>query len=1074
MRQRKTYISLLIIALQLAALTSCSDELYGGGNSGDGRAVKLKLGYKQSVPAEVVSTRSAATDAENMLKNLQIFVFNATSGKLVGYKWIESGVTTDDSGNVIDLNQAGEAGSVSMTACSGNCYIYGVANVSSDTSNDYSITSGIIPTSATEAAKLKWTDDEVTTGGNDLTIDKLKSIAFQRNTGLELFSAFIMSGVMNDGNLCKIDDSGALTPLTTAGVANTASDAKIIKLRRIVSKITVNVTEKGTYYESDDGKTLYKDDDKFYTDEGLTTKYNGNANEFKISFKPSSCDIVNIPKKGVLIEGAPAVDDNTYTPSTVNFYNDTESGAEKDTYTFQNYYLPENVENMLAKNAVGSWEDREVDNGNDDTEKYFTNAPENGTYLKITGSYSKKKNDEVITTATPVYYIHLGDFGEDKDPKWSNFKVERNCNYTYNITVNGVDSITAEVEKETVDQYNGSVEGISITMTDNSEVFNLDSHYGQVNMTFDQTCVLTDETAATKEYYVFFFSKDIRETSPVLKVSKTASGGDLTVSKNTGVNKWEKISDEDFEYIKTSVDWLEFVDDIHNDTYGDDHGVSYPGKNDPSLKGVFDVIGDLIDKKIESDAAYENGEATNNSWEKKYTCFVNENYYDGMSWSKFVNQTPRYAYICRELQSSHDLRSVSGAVIYGITQKSIQTFYNPSEAEELNAYGVETDPEDNSKCRSSNSCGTFVLYKDTDEDGLSDDYNAGDGRPINSNESNSSWHGRTNFVNQLNSGGVLNDKSKGWSILYTSSYSYYTSARYSCMSRNRDNNGDGVIDADEIRWYPPTIQQYYGLYIGENSIDTEARFFKGKTSELSEKDGNYLKRPAPAYHYWSSTDITHNSNYMYWSEGSGTISVAPLSRSSTNPTNQDLAPWGVACVRNLPAAGSTDVSTEPAKYYIFNKEGTRIVNLRHMSDNATRSTTIDGELPVHAERGSTSYINKPARDFYIAKEKTTKTSTGPQATENTKTVCADYSEETDGSDKGKWRAPNFTELCLLSFIIPDEIKNNGNINCRTKFSNANFRCSWYINSNNVQVTGSNKGDTTKMYMRCVRDAEPND
>lgn len=29
----------------------------------------------------------------------------------------------------------------------------------------------------------------------------------------------------------------------------------------------------------------------------------------------------------------------------------------------------------------------------------------------------------------------------------------------------------------------------------------------------------------------------------------------------------------------------------------------------------------------------------------------------------------------------------------------------------------------------------------------------------------------------------------------------YRFLRYSCMTRNRDNNGNGVIDQDEVRWY---------------------------------------------------------------------------------------------------------------------------------------------------------------------------------------------------------------------------------------------------------------------------------
>lgn len=1086
MRQRKTYISLLIIALQLAALTSCSDELYGGGNSGDGRAVKLKLGYKQSVPAEVVSTRSAATDAENMLNNLQIFVFNATSGKLVGYKWVESGVTTDDSGNVINLNQAGEADSVSMTACSGNCYIYGVANVSSDTSNDYSITSGIIPTSATEAADLKWTDDKVTTGGNDLTIDKLKSIAFQRNTDLGIYSTFIMSGVMNDGNQCSISDNGDLTSLTTAGEANTASDADIIKLRRIVSKTTVNVTDKGTFYENDEGTTLYKDDGNFYTDEGLTTKYTGNANEFKISFKPSSCDIVNIPKKGVLIEGGTAVEngDNTFESCTAMFYKTSLSGYERDSYAASGYYLPENVEGMSAKNRVGSWEEREADNGgedNDYTEKYFTNAPEHGTYLKITGSYTEtlQNSGDIITEGTPTYYIHLGDFGEDKNPPWSNFKVERNCNYTYNITVNGVKSIKAEVQKDDGNQTNGAVEGIAISLQDDSEIFDLDSHYGQVNMEFDNTCVLSDNG----KYYVYFFSKDIRCATPVLKISKNSASDDLTVEKQNGVDEdgnvqWKSIDNTEVEKIKNSIDWLEFVDG----TGSDGLGAAYPGQNSENLKSLFYVIGELINAKITND-----DDAT---WTKSYTCFVNENYYDdekdadlnerAWQWSDFVNQTPRYAYICRDLIASHDLRTIAGAVIYGIKQKSIQTFYNLEDAATVNAYGVETDPDDISDLRSSNA---FTYSKNNVS--LKGKYGLkaanGDGQRIQGNNddfSTDKWDGYSNFYDRV----IKIGKVTQWSQL---THIYFSSARYSCMSRNRDLDGDGNIDDDEIRWYPPTVEQYRGLYIGEYALDSDARLFKGNTADFGAYNANKsaYDRVAPAYHYWSSTGYDQSKNYMFWSEGAGTDSHEPSGRNATNKNaTYDKAPWGVACVRNLPMNAGSDMTpaekakAKPTQYYIWNSDNSK-VDLTDMNTNSVRATSIDGELSPHAERGSTSYINKPAKYFYIAKNNTTDQSTSEDAIKTAETICADYHEKDDGSDKGTWRAPNLMELELISNCIGSSelTGSKGYINCRTHYSNTNFRCSWCINLSSGQLTASDFGSTnqnskTKMYMRCVRDA----
>lgn len=42
----------------------------------------------------------------------------------------------------------------------------------------------------------------------------------------------------------------------------------------------------------------------------------------------------------------------------------------------------------------------------------------------------------------------------------------------------------------------------------------------------------------------------------------------------------------------------------------------------------------------------------------------------------------------------------------------------------------------------------------------------------------------------------------------------YVSLLYSILQRNRDNNGNGYIDPDEIRWYQAAVEQVFGLYLG--------------------------------------------------------------------------------------------------------------------------------------------------------------------------------------------------------------------------------------------------------------------
>ena len=44
----------------------------------------------------------------------------------------------------------------------------------------------------------------------------------------------------------------------------------------------------------------------------------------------------------------------------------------------------------------------------------------------------------------------------------------------------------------------------------------------------------------------------------------------------------------------------------------------------------------------------------------------------------------------------------------------------------------------------------------------------------------------------------------------------YESIWYACLLRNRDLDGDDVIDADEIRWYLASVDQLTDLWIGGN------------------------------------------------------------------------------------------------------------------------------------------------------------------------------------------------------------------------------------------------------------------
>ena len=46
---------------------------------------------------------------------------------------------------------------------------------------------------------------------------------------------------------------------------------------------------------------------------------------------------------------------------------------------------------------------------------------------------------------------------------------------------------------------------------------------------------------------------------------------------------------------------------------------------------------------------------------------------------------------------------------------------------------------------------------------------------------------------------------------------------------NRDNDGDGTIDENEVQWYLAAINQLTDLWIGEWSFDQRARLYRKTT-----------------------------------------------------------------------------------------------------------------------------------------------------------------------------------------------------------------------------------------------------
>lgn len=726
-------------------LSSCSEDIFPGGSESN-EDVTISLAYSDVSPRDIV-VNSRATDAEERhLDNLYIYIFDG-NGNLKGYKGIEGADNLNQKTSSSNKQQI-----TGIKTRSGESYIYAVANIST----------GLYPvetSSGTVAANklpINLNEETARAGGYDFTLDQLKALTFNRNnTSIDITSAFLMSGAVQDGKLVNI---------TTAGTI--ASGDNAIRLSRIVSKVKFTIKA---------AKTT-----------GVTR-----------SFKLETYDIMNIAVDGSLVG---KIDGNSRKkPTNVNDNigntvrpNDVENDAQ-----FFEVYLPENLQDAVRN--VTTQAEREDDSQS--IQKVFTNAPANGTYVMLKGKYEETTSSST-KSADVTYYVHLGDCTADVN----NYDVERNCKYTYNITVAGVEKIIVEAKKESGADQPGA-EGVVLEYGATGKNMTLDSHYEYMVMRFYQDDIQKLKRAGKGYFYQVYA---LGNHTDVINVGAT------TVGKDNGVDtSWIQFA------IKCSRD--ESSSKYSTDKTSRGTACSYPGTKyasdlytvDRFLKYLYDNAESSIWTKSDSKGKYIDA-----------TCFISENYYKNLTWNQYVNDVDKRAfYVANEVKTSNDGRSVYAQTQYGLTQYNIQTFYDRSKAGSITAYGCETINDEEGKGFSVNGGGS--TYQSAGSD---------------------TWNGRANMVADINT------RTDTWKSLKNN-----TSLIKACMSRNRDLNGDGKISDDEIRWYAPTISQYIGIWIGEEIMSGESKLFNKATSTLKGESDRML--------YYSSTN---GQNTYFSEEGLAT------------------------------------------------------------------------------------------------------------------------------------------------------------------------------------------------------------
>ncbi len=391
------------------------------------------------------------------------------------------------------------------------------------------------------------------------------------------------------------------------------------------------------------------------------------------------------------------------------------------------------------------------------------------------------------------------------------------------------------------------------------------------------------------------------------------------------------------------------------------------------------------------------------------TVFVDEYYYDkdpifgGSSptlWKRFVNKEERAMHILCNSNTSKDLESRATGSVITIQQKPIKSIYNTDESYTRlqNAWGLESVDEHADKVSTYNQDGSLNgSGKNNDEfNGLANSVcewglASGEASNITTIENNVRWDKYLSFE----VGNELPQLRDG-----------YESLRYICMSRNRDNNGNGVIDRDEIRWYLASVRQLIGMYVGDGVLESSVRIYNRSTADRNSDDPARWRQ-----HVISSTKYSSGSEpTVIWGEEG--ISTGNISGSHQwgNITN-----FTVRCVRNLGMANDAPINEKPDDYiqYSQNADGSYTFECTHINESALRYYS-SRELDYEDERATANCLYKkfetaPADQSWTSGEVSFKT-LNDEVSKYGSSVYAGYCP--DG-----YRLPSQTELAVMRYYM---------------------------------------------------------
>lgn len=715
----------------------------------------------------------------------------------------------------------------------------------------------------------------------------------------------------------------------------------------------------------------------------------------EMDFRPRGWKVVNVPAQSMLLP----LETGDADGEGCTYFETAEMPFEAITrdanYRFTEgsfvFYMPENrktAANPIPDDVTGDAEKyalrekrEKVNEGGQFPDKPgqeyelgdFTYAPANATYVEMAGTLSYKDGKDYTVNADVTFTVHLGYANGNAN----DYNTLRNTFYTYNVTLRGVDNIVVEVTNE--NQLNPEPRpGYEGTVVFSREgMHQLDAHYDRELITLDRSQVLDMGWGVQTPFSKGIFTEDNTGSTP-----EEAAIYDY---------KWIKFAIND-DYGIAADKYVKYPgDQNYEGTDGGEASPSYPDKSAARLLDIHQLLQRL---RQEYYAGQTTGTVAVTAFVDEYVYFTHPQTGAEMlaKWREYVEAEDRLMYFTNGANSKYSPDGASSVVeaIQTFKQKSIRTVYNvkKSETDLPTAWGLESVMEADK-----------LLDLET----------------VNRNTTRD--NGRLNTIICLLGDNYEGNETLHWTDVISTDEHYAlkkNDALHAILMRNRDLNGDDIVQPNEIRWYLAAIDQLVDLYIGEYALDEDSRLYQPDLIDDNKR-----------LHYISSSKSGDNRTdpWVLWSEEC-------VALSNRNDYIGYVNGYAYRCMRNL-GINLDNPTTVPTplipKVTQAESDGSYLVDVSNLSEKARRLSFEAGStLGAHSD---TDPQNRPYEKFRVAPVGEDYNNQGNKPT--TEAGWSGWNRVLTFTNAGNWseyqtlvlpdgyRLPNLRELLIMGTRLPD-------------------------------------------------------